>query len=82
MNCWKVGRLGACQENQTTSIEQGTEIQQPSLISQECILIENIIRRLKTFRTLSQRYQNRCKRIGLRFNLIAAIYNLELENVH
>jgi len=51
-------------------------------ISQECILIENIIRRLKTFRNLSQRYQNRCKRIGLRFNLIAAIYNLELENVH
>jgi len=51
-------------------------------ISQECILIENIIRKLKTFRILSQRYQNRCKHIGLRFNLIAAIYNLELENVH
>jgi transposase len=49
-------------------------------LSQKRILIENIIRKLKIFRILSERYRNRRKRFGLRFNLIAAIYNLELEN--
>jgi len=37
-----------------------------------------VIGRLKVFRILSERYHNRRKRFGLRFNLIAAIYNLEL----
>jgi len=48
-------------------------------ISKERIFVENIIRRLKIFRILSERYRNRRKRFGLRFNLIAAIYNLELK---
>jgi len=42
------------------------------------ILVEHIFRRLKVFRILSERYRNRRKRFALRFNLIAAIYNLEL----
>jgi len=50
-------------------------------LSQERILIENIIRKLKIFRILSERYRNRRKRFGLRFNLIAAIYNMELDLV-
>ena len=32
------------------------------------------------FRILSERYRNRRKRFALRFNLIAAIYNLELNS--
>ncbi len=48
-------------------------------LSRKRILIENIIRRLKIFRILSERYRNRRKRFGLRFNLIAAIYNMELK---
>jgi len=48
-------------------------------LSWKCIFTENIIRKLKIFRILSERYRNRRKRFGLRFNLIAAIYNLELE---
>lgn len=48
-------------------------------LSRKRILIENIIRKLKIFRILSERYRNRRKRFGLRFNLIAAIYNLELQ---
>jgi hypothetical protein len=47
-------------------------------LSRERIFVENVIRRLKIFRILSERYRNRRKRFGLRFNLIAAIYNLEL----
>ncbi|MFP6841368.1 MAG: IS5/IS1182 family transposase, partial [Acinetobacter sp.] len=34
--------------------------------------------RLKTFKIFAERYRNRGKRLGLRFNLIAGIYNLEL----
>jgi transposase len=48
-------------------------------LSRKRILIENVIRRLKIFRILSERYRNRRKRFGLRFNLIAAICNLELK---
>lgn len=43
------------------------------------ILAEHVIGRLKVFRILSERYRNRRKRFGLRFNLISAIYNFELE---
>jgi transposase len=50
-------------------------------LSQKRILVENIIRRLKIFRILSERYRNRRKRFGLRFNLIAAIYNMELKTM-
>ncbi len=49
-------------------------------LSRKRMLIENIIRKLKIFRILTERYRNRRKRFGLRFNLIAAIYNLELNN--
>ena len=48
-------------------------------LSKVRILIENIIRKLKIFRILSERYRNRRKRFGLRFNLISAIYNFELQ---
>ena len=47
-------------------------------LSRERIFVENVIRRLKIFRILSERYRNRRKRFALRFNLIAAIYNIEL----
>jgi hypothetical protein len=42
------------------------------------IIIENIHRSLNIFRILSSRYRNRRRRFGLRFNLIAGIYNYEL----
>ncbi len=58
------------------SVEQ--KIQNREL-SRKRIVIENIIRQLKIFRILSERYRNRRKRFGLRFNLIAAIYNSELQ---
>ena len=48
-------------------------------LARQRIVCEHIIGRLKVFRILSDRYRNRRKRFGLRFNLIAAIYNLELQ---
>ncbi|MEH1830905.1 MAG: transposase family protein [Nostoc sp.] len=42
------------------------------------ILGEHVNRRLKVFKILSLTYRNRRKRFGLRFNLIATLYNYEL----
>lgn len=47
-------------------------------ISSKRVLVENVIRYLKIFRILAEKYRNRRKRFGLRFNLIAGIYNFEL----
>jgi len=49
-------------------------------LARKRIEIEHIFRKLKVFRILSERYRNRRKRFALRFNLIAAIYNLELNS--
>lgn len=43
------------------------------------IVAEHTNRRLKVWRILAERYRNRRRRFGLRFNLIAAIVNIELE---
>lgn len=47
-------------------------------IASERITNEHVIGALKRFRIISDRYRNRRKRFGLRFNLIAGIYNYEL----
>lgn len=41
------------------------------------VVIEQVNRCLKIFRILAERYRNRRRRFGLRFNLIAALYNYE-----
>jgi hypothetical protein len=46
-------------------------------IASERALNENVIGKLKRFKILTDRYRNRRKRYGLRFNLIAGIYNWE-----
>lgn len=48
-------------------------------LASQRIFCEHVIARLKVFRILSERYRNRRKRFGLRFNLIAAVYNFELQ---
>ena len=48
-------------------------------LSVERIVVEQVIGCVKVFRILSERYRNRRRRFGLRFNLVAAIYNFELE---
>lgn len=47
-------------------------------LSSQRVLNENVIGKLKRFKIISDRYRNRRKRFGLRFNLIAGIYNSEL----
>lgn len=48
-------------------------------ISSDRVLNENVIGAIKKFKIISDRYRNRRKRFGLRFNLIAGIYNFELD---
>src|SRR5438552_3739847 len=47
-------------------------------IASQRVLNENVMGRLKRFKIISDKYRNRHKRFGLRFNLIASIYNFEL----
>jgi hypothetical protein len=49
-------------------------------LSSERVLNENVIGSIKRFKIVSDRYRNRRKRFGLRFNLIAGIYNFELQD--
>ena len=47
-------------------------------ISSDRVVNENAIGFIKRFKILSERYRNRRKRFGLRFNLIAGICNFDL----
>jgi hypothetical protein len=49
-------------------------------LAKERVLVENVIGILKRFKIISDRYRNRRKRFGLRFNLLAGLYNFELEH--
>ena len=42
------------------------------------VVNENVIGMLNRFKIIADKYRNRRKRFGLRFNLIAGIYNWEL----
>lgn len=48
-------------------------------LSSERVLNENVIGMVKRFKIIADRYRNRRRRFGLRFNLIAGIYNFEIE---
>jgi hypothetical protein len=47
-------------------------------LASERVVNENVIGMIKRFKIISDKYRNRRKRFGLRFNLISAIYNIEL----
>ncbi len=58
------------------------ERQHNRLLARLRVVAEHVNRRLKIFRILAGRYRNRRRRFGLRFNLIAAILNVELAATH
>ena len=55
------------------------EKQENKNIASKRALNENVIGMLKRFKIISDRYRNRRKRFGLRFNLIAGLYNYETQ---
>lgn len=48
-------------------------------IAKDRVANENVIGMVKRFKIVADKYRNRRKRFGLRFNLISGIYNFELE---
>ena len=54
------------------------DIERNREISCKRMAVENVIGMLKRFKILAEKYRNRRKRFGLRFNLIAGLYNFEL----
>lgn len=48
-------------------------------LSSQRVLNEHVIGKIKRFKIVADRYRNRRKRFGLRFNLISGIYNFELK---
>lgn len=59
-----------------------TEVQKRSNreLASRRVVVEHVIRSLKIFRILAERYRNRRQRFSLRFNLIAGLYNYELSH--
>jgi len=47
-------------------------------LARKRVIVEHVNRKLKIFKILADRYRNRRRRFGLRFNLIAGLYNYEL----
>jgi hypothetical protein len=54
------------------------ERQHNRTLASERILNEHVIGALKRFKIIAERYRNRRKRFGLRFNLIVGIYNMQV----
>lgn len=52
--------------------------QKNSALASERVLNEHVIGKVKRFKIIADKYRNRRKRFGLRFNLISGIYNYEL----
>jgi hypothetical protein len=48
-------------------------------LARQRVIGEHVHRKLKIFKILADRYRNRQKRFGLRFNLIAGLDNYELK---
>jgi len=57
----------------------GEEKQQNHELSSQRVLNEHVIGKIKRFKIVADKYRNRRKRFGLRFNLIAGICNYELK---
>ena len=49
-------------------------------LASERVTVEHIIRHLKIFRIVSERYRNRRRRFMLRMNLIAGLYNYAIKH--
>lgn len=48
-------------------------------LARQRIFADHVIRKVKIFHILSERYRNRRTRFDLRFNLITSLHNLELK---
>lgn len=87
--CLDLGYIGAeelhsavclpCKQSKWKTLSKADRLYNRT-ISRSRVFIENVIRSLKIFRIVAERYRNRRTRFELRMNLIAGIYNYELQN--
>jgi hypothetical protein len=68
-----IGQSWGIHESTVCRIEYNREL------AKQRIYIEHVIHCLKIFQILGQPYRNRRRRFGLRFNLIAGLYNRGLD---
>ena len=54
------------------------EKRQNRKLSSQRVFNEHVIGKIKRFKIIADRYRNRRKRFGLRFNLISGVYNFEV----
>jgi hypothetical protein len=52
---------------------------QNRVLASRRVVGEHVIGKLKVFRILAEKYRNRRRRFGLRLNLLASLYNLDLK---
>ena len=50
-------------------------------LSRRRIVIENVNRRIKRFKIMSDRYRNKRKRHGLRMTIICGLHNMDLPKI-
>lgn len=50
-------------------------------LASQRVFNENVIAMIKRFKIIQDRYRNRRKRFGLRFNLISGLYNFEATQI-
>ena len=83
------GYLGLQKLHTNTSMPKKKSKKQPltqldklnnKMLSSERVANEHVIGMVKRFKIVADRYRNRRKRFGLRFNLIAGVCNFELQN--
>lgn len=55
------------------------EKRQNRVLASRRVVGEHVLGKLKVFRILGEKYRNRRKRFGLRLNLMASLYNLDLK---
>lgn len=69
----------AAEKQPNAPLDARAKANQPRTGKSKHVKVKNVIRRLKIFRILSERYRHRRKRFGLRFNLIVGLHNYELK---
>jgi hypothetical protein len=55
------------------------EKHQNRVLASRRVVGEHVIGKLKVFRILAEKYRNRRRRFGVRLNLLASLYNLDLK---
>ena len=64
-------------KSKNNPLTKNDKIRNRELLSKR-VLNEHVIGKVKQFKIIADKYRNHRKRFGLRFNLIAGIYNHEL----